>query len=412
MLDRWIYGSAKRISPEAPVPILKEKGQKYSVGGAGNLALNISSVNGEVDLYGAIGQDKDGYKLLEILEKTKLNVSTTSDANVTTTKTRLVGQGGQHIMRWDREEKYKWTSAQERLVTSLKEDDIVCVSDYNKGTVRKDTVAKILEKTPTVLVDPKQESEFYKGAFLVKPNMKEYKEWFGKFNREVALFAMKEHDWKWLVVTDGKNGMHVLNIAGEYQHFKEEVKEVADVTGAGDTVLAVIAYGVEQGWNIFETCKLACYAAARSVERRGVVTITQEDLKPKVVWTNGVFDILHEGHFKLLKFASQQGQKLVVGINSDASTKRLKGEDRPINTQLQRKMNLELLPWVDEVIIFDEDTPLEALKKVNPGLVIKGGDYTIDTVVGHELFPTKIFPYIENVSTTQLIDEIKKQKQV
>jgi D-beta-D-heptose 7-phosphate kinase/D-beta-D-heptose 1-phosphate adenosyltransferase len=172
-------------------------------------------------------------------------------------------------------------------------------------------------------------------------------------------------------------------------------------------VLAVIAYGIERNMSVADSCKLACYAAARTVEKRGVVTITINDLKPTTVWTNGVFDILHEGHFKLLKFAKSKGKKLVVGINSDASTKRLKGETRPINNQLQRKMNLELLPWVDEVVIFDEDTPINVIKKFNPDLIIKGGDYTVETTVGNEVCPVEIFPIIKGHSTTNIIEKIK-----
>lgn len=407
MLDRWIFGSADRVSPEAPIPVLLEESQSFSVGGAGNLALNISSINGDVELYGSVGQDKEGFKLLELISQTNVNCNASSENVTTTTKTRLVGQGGQHILRWDREEQYKGISPQERLVSGLQKNDIVCVSDYNKGVIRKDTIEKILQVTDKVLVDPKQTPDFYKGAYIVKPNMKEYESWFGKYTKEKAILKMLEYAWKNLVVTDGANGIHVIDEENKYHHFKEEVHEVADVTGAGDTVLAVIAYGIERNMSVADSCKLACYAAARTVEKRGVVTITVDDLKPTTVWTNGVFDILHEGHFKLLKFAKSKGKKLVVGINSDASTKRLKGETRPINNQLQRKMNLELLPWVDEVVIFDEDTPIDVIKQFNPDLIIKGGDYTVETVVGHEDYPVEIFPTVEGSSTTKIIESIK-----
>ena len=407
MLDRWIFGSADRVSPEAPIPVLLEESQSFSVGGAGNLALNISSINSNVELYGSVGQDKEGFKLLEIISQTNVNCNASSENVTTTTKTSLVGQGGQHILRWDREEQYKGINPQERLVSRLQENDIVCVSDYNKGVVRKDTIEKILQITDKVLVDPKQTPDFYKGAYIVKPNMKEYESWFGKYTKEKAILKMREYNWKNLVVTDGANGIHVIDEENKYYHFKEEVHEVADVTGAGDTVLAVIAYGIERNMSVADSCKLACYAASRTVEKRGVVTITVDDLKPTTVWTNGVFDILHEGHFKLLKFAKSKGKKLIVGINSDASTKRLKGETRPINNQLQRKMNLELLPWVDDVVIFDEDTPINVIKQFNPDLIIKGGDYTIETVVGHEDYPVEIFPTVEGSSTTKIIESIK-----
>tara|TARA_E500000178_G_scaffold205393_1_gene202974 strand:+ start:193 stop:1443 length:1251 start_codon:yes stop_codon:yes gene_type:complete len=407
MLDSWIIGKASRISPEAPVPVLKEIERKNSIGGAANLALNLSNIINNVSLFGAVGMDDEGFDVLKILETTNnIDCSIQSDSEITTTKTRLVGQHGQHIMRWDREKKYKG-KAQARFLESANEEDIVCLSDYNKGTIGAHLVEKLNNKKCKVLVDPKQGPEVYKGAFLVKPNMKEYRAWFGKFKKEVALVKLKEYGWKYLVVTDGANGIHVLSDELYYQHYKEPAREVADVTGAGDTVLAVIAYGIERGMDVFAACKLACYAGARSVEHRGVYAIQTEDLKRQVVWTNGVFDILHEGHFRLLRHARSKGRKLIVGINSDASTKRLKGEDRPINNQLQRKMNLELLPWIDEVVIFDEDTPINCIERFQPDLIIKGGDYTIETVVGHELAEVEIFPTVKDQSTTRIIEKMK-----
>jgi len=407
MLDSWIIGKASRISPEAPVPVLKEIEKKNSIGGAANLALNLSNIIDNVSLYGAVGMDDEGFDVLRILEKTNnIDCSIQSDAEVTTTKTRLVGQRGQHIMRWDKEKKYKG-QAQTRFLESVNKEDIVCLSDYNKGTIGVNLVEQLVNKDCKVLVDPKQGPDVYKGAFLVKPNMKEYKAWFGKFKKETALIKLKEYGWKYLVVTDGANGVHVLSNELYYQHYQEPVREVADVTGAGDTVLAVIAYGIERGMDVFAACKLACYAGARSVEHRGVYAIQPEDLKRQIVWTNGVFDILHEGHFRLLRHAKSKGRKLVVGINSDASTKRLKGEDRPINNQLQRKMNLELLPWIDEVVIFDEDTPINCIERFQPDLIIKGGDYTVETVVGHELAEVEIFPTVKDQSTTSIIEKMK-----
>lgn len=406
MLDSWIIGKASRISPEAPVPVLKEIERKNSIGGAANLALNLSNIVDNVSLFGAVGMDDEGFDVLKILETTNnIDCSIQSDAEITTTKTRLVGQRGQHIMRWDKEKKYKG-EAQQRFLENAKED-IVCLSDYNKGAIGAHLVEKLNNKNCKVLVDPKQGPEVYKGAYLVKPNMKEYKAWFGKFKKETALLKLKEYGWKYLVVTDGANGIHVLSDNLQYQHYQEPVREVADVTGAGDTVLAVIAYGIERGLDVFSSCKLACYAGARSVEHRGVYAIQPEDLKRQIVWTNGVFDILHEGHFRLLRHAKSKGRTLIVGINSDASTKRLKGNDRPINNQLQRKMNLELLPWIDEVVIFDEDTPIDCIKRYQPDLIVKGGDYTIETVVGHELAEVEIFPTVKDQSTTSIIEKMK-----
>ena len=237
--------------------------------------------------------------------------------------------------------------------------------------------------------------------------MQEYNNWNGTYTQETALEFMKQNDWQWLVVTDGANGMHVLNERGEYRRFIEPVTEVADVTGAGDTVLAVISYAVEKGMNIFDACKLACYGAARIVEKRGVAVVTHLDLNQGLIWTNGVFDILHTGHLELLRYASTLGKKLIVGINSDESTKKLKGNDRPINNQSVRKQNLQTLPWVDEVVIFDQETPKEIINELKPSIIVKGGDYTVETVVGNEIANVVIFPTVKGHSTTEIIEKMK-----
>ena len=404
MLDRWILGSADRMSPEAPVPVLKEETQQYSVGGAGNLALNLANLNVDISLHGAVGSDKEGYKVIELLKGCNTLTSNVSfDSEITTTKTRLVGQGGQHILRWDREKHY---NGQAQHLLNYDKDDIVVVSDYNKGIINFELMSRL--KDVKVFVDPKQMPQMYKDAFLVKPNMSEYTDWFGEFDINKAQKNLIQFNWTWLVVTDGANGVHVIN-KNDYWHYKEEVREVADVTGAGDTFLAVLVYGYTvKNMSIQDSCKLACYASARNVEKRGVHPVTFEDLYRGVVWTNGVFDILHPGHLELLKYAKSLGQKLIVGINDDDSVKRLKGEGRPVNNFLIRKRQLEMLPWVDEVIVFTEDTPQQVLETVRPDVIVKGGDYTTETTVGNELAEVKIFPTVEGHSTTDLIGKIQK----
>ena len=408
MLDRWIVGTADRISPEAPVPIIKEKEQIFCPGGSGNLAVNLASLNGEIGVYGSIAADKEGYQIVECFSKyNKINFNATMDSVVTTTKNRIVGQSGQHIVRWDREEQYKGVDAFHRLLNDLTENDIVCISDYNKGTVRQETVSRLLKRNCKILVDPKQDPDFYTGAFLVKPNMKEYEGWFGPYKKEIALVKLKKYNWKYLIVTDGANGMHILSDDCRYEHIKETAHEVADVTGAGDTVLAVIAYFIEQGVDVFTACKKACYAAARAVEYRGVHVVTHNDLNTGIVFTNGVFDILHKGHLHLLQEAKRLGKKLIVGVNTDASVKRLKGSERPINDVATRVGQLEMLPWVDEVRTFTEDTPYELIKEIKPDLIVKGGDYTVEQVVGHDLCPVHIVSTVEGHSTTKIIESVK-----
>jgi len=408
MLDEWRIGSVDRISPEAPVPVLLESGYKRNVGGAGNLAVNLASINGEVDLYGPLGKDKQGYSFLDLLKDTKVNSYLSSCMEATTSKVRIVSTQGQQICRFDTDAICECTEAEDRFINSVNENDLVVISDYNKGAVRRDTVAKALGKGAKVLVDPKQSPSYYTGAFLVKPNMKEYVEWFGEFNYVDAKDYLKEYDWEWLVVTDGADGIHIVN-STDHWHCKEEVLEVADVSGAGDTVMAIIAHGLNKGKTVPDSCALACYGASRVVEKRGVTVVTKDDLNRGVVWTNGVFDILHTGHLKLLRHAATLGKKLIVGINSDNSVKRLKGETRPINDEFKRKEQLEQLGFIDEVVIFDGDTPIDEITKIRPDIIVKGGDYTVETVVGHKIARVEIFPIVEGYSTTETIEKLNEK---
>lgn len=401
MLDRWIQGSINRISPEAPVPVLHEEEVGYNAGGAANLALNIKSLGNSVELYGVCSDDAEGKILIELLDVNKVHLDMTH--TVTTTKTRLVDNSGQHVCRWDREELYTSTDLIEQCANDLEKDDILCISDYAKGVVRSSTVARLKKYCDTILVDPKQEPNFYKGAFVFKPNIKYWNAYFGSLDIQDVPRIMKEYKWEWVVLTCGAAGIYVVNKDGKYRHYQEPVREVADVTGAGDTVLAVIAHCIAQGMDVYRASEFACYAGARMVERRGVGLVTVDDLVKGVVFTNGVFDILHTGHFKLLEAARSKGSRLIVGINSDASVKRLKGESRPINTLEKRISQLEMLPWVDEVIPFEEDTPLELIKGIRPDLIVKGGDYTVEQVVGHEYAPVYIVPTEEGYSTTDII---------
>ena len=359
-------------------------------------------------MYGPLGKDKQGYGFLDLLKDTKVNSYLSSCMEATTSKVRIVSTQGQQICRFDTDAICECTEAEDRFINSVNENDLVVISDYNKGAVRRDTVAKALGKGAKVLVDPKQSPSYYTGAFLVKPNMKEYVEWFGEFNYVDARDHLKEYDWEWLVVTDGADGIHIVN-STDHWHCKEEVLEVADVSGAGDTVMAIIAHGLNKGKTVPDSCALACYGASRVVEKRGVTVVTNDDLNRGVVWTNGVFDILHTGHLKLLRHAATLGKKLIVGINSDNSVKRLKGETRPINDEFKRKEQLEQLGFIDEVVIFDGDTPIDEITKIRPDIIVKGGDYTVETVVGHKIAKVEIFPIVEGYSTTETIEKLNEK---
>ena len=273
ILDRWISGTVERISQEAPVPILLEHNEKYSLGGAANVAANLSNLGADVELYGVASYDAEGYELRNLLDNHKIKNKLQSHPNQTTVKTRLVGPNGQHLLRWDKEKNYTSNECVDSLINTLSEDDIVVVSDYNKGIIQEDTVKRILKKTNKIFVDPLQNPEYYSGAYLVKPNMKEYKNWNGTFHPESAVSFMKNYGWTWLVVTDGGNGIHVLNHDGGYVKYSEPVREVADVSGAGDVVISVIVNQQYKNNSIPESCKLACKYAAKSVEKRGICIV-------------------------------------------------------------------------------------------------------------------------------------------
>jgi D-beta-D-heptose 7-phosphate kinase / D-beta-D-heptose 1-phosphate adenosyltransferase len=406
MLDIWVQGDCTKVSPEASALVLKEYTRNHNVGGAGNLALNLSNLGADTHLYGSVGNDAPGHKIQEILLENSIKTYLCQDGSATTTKTRMIGPDGQHLLRLDKEEEYTRDTPQETLLKNLQNNDIVIISDYNKGVVKEHLVRRIQDKVKRIYVDPKQDPNIYYGSYLIKPNMKEYENWFGKFDPHTADIKRIHHNWQWLIVTDGANGIHVV---GEniYKHITGDAVELADVSGAGDTVLAIIVYYHEQGSSMIDACEKALKGASRVVQHRGVTVVKKTDIEDRIVWTNGVFDILHKGHLELLKFAKLQGDKLIVGINSDASVKRLKGNDRPLNNTLIREQQLLQLPWVDKVVVFDEDTPLEAIKIHQPNVIVKGGDYTIETTVGNDMAEVVIFPTVQGFSTTNILEKFK-----
>lgn len=275
MLDRWISGSVDRISPEAPVPVLLEEDSIFSLGGAANVAINIGEMCDDTTLYGLLGDDSEGDKAQNLLAEAGVRGEILRGHIQTTTKTRLVGVTGQQIMRWDRESLSD--TAFPQSILNIQESDLVVISDYAKGSIGENTVREILGKTSKVMVDSKNPPSFYENAFLVKPNMKEFRDWGSDF--ETAHQLMREKGWKWLVITDGPNGTHLLKDDGEYHHFKEEAKEVADVTGAGDIVISLLAYGYNSGMNIPDACRMANHFATKSVEHRMVSKVSKEDVQ-------------------------------------------------------------------------------------------------------------------------------------
>lgn len=370
IIDKYITGTSTRLSPEAPVPVVSQQDAWEQWGGAYLVYLNLMNLQVNVEML-----DLSYPKCI---------------------KTRLLCDG-HYVTRIDQDYETDGDKTLEMIrAKDFSEYDIVILSDYNKGVLKhsKEIIEHINKYDCKVIVDPKKHCSYYEGAWLVKPNKKEYEQ-FGFVN------------WTGNSIVTDAAGPTIATIGGKYISVQPEEVEVNDVTGAGDCFLAIFVYGLSIGKDYEASLKLAVKGATESVKHVGTYVIQFEDLQERIIFTNGVFDILHRGHFTLLKEARALGEKLVVGINSDASTKRLKGESRPINPQHVRKEQLEMLSWVDEVIVFDEDTPYELIKKLNPDMIVKGGDYSVETVVGYDLAPVKIIPTVEGFSTTNIIEKSK-----
>ena len=371
IIDRYIYGTSTRLSPEAPVPVVKYLREVEKLGGAGLVYENLKSLGVDVTL-----------------------LDTDQPHSV---KTRVICDG-HYITRIDNDEEANGDEVVRAIkrIRNLEQYEYVILSDYNKGVLDKSLeIIKYLNTFGCkVIVDPKEYATQYKGAWLVKPNYKEFGD-FGFTN------------WSGNIITTNAGENVVASIDGEVYDVPVDPVEVSDVTGAGDCFLAAFVYGLTLQKD-YQTClEIAIKASRTSVQHVGTYILQPKDLYEVVVFTNGVFDILHKGHLELLKEARSLGSKLVVGINSDASVKRLKGESRPINDERTRVEQLEVLPWVDEVFVFNDDTPYNLIKKLKPALIVKGGDYTVETVVGHDLAPVHLVPTVEGYSTTRIIEKSK-----
>ena len=367
ILDKYIYGTSTRLSPEAPVPVVTQERTEESLGGAGLVYKNLKSLGVDVSLY-----EPD------------------QPASI---KTRVMCDG-HYVTRIDND----YIADGYDVLEDLQEFpfykyNYVILSDYNKGVL--DFAEQIIqlanEAGCRVIVDPKRSAEHYKGAWLVKPNRKEFEE-LG-FNK-----------WLGNIITTSASDPVIAQIDTEYYSVDVDSLEVADVTGAGDCFLAAFVYALVNGYDYKKAIELAVQGSTESVKHVGTYILTEKDLKKKVVFTNGCFDVLHKGHLTLLKQARSLGDKLVVGLNSDASVTRLKGATRPFNDVNTRREQLLLIPYVDDVIIFETDTPYELIKELKPDLIVKGGDYTVEEIVGHELAPVHIVPTVEGYSTTKILE--------
>ena len=430
MLDEYQIGTVERTSPEAPVPLVAIERNAYAIGGAAHVAKLISAFGAQVQLWGVIGQDTAGDRLLEGLWDAGIDARYVEHVKdrCTSHKVRVMARR-QHLLRLDREETHpldaKFAAEVIRQLRMAGPFDAIVLSDYAKGVLTPEVISGAVAaagdwKIP-LIVDPKSpDFRRYRGATVITPNRTELElAWGRKLGvnlerdlTEAANSLRETAEVEALVVTLGDYGLAVFPREGDPVFHRASPREVYDVAGAGDTVVAVLALALVGGADVNTAAHLANEAAGIAVGRSGVSMISssdlagalapqlkhkvliQEDLMDRVAWwrlqnrrivfTNGCFDLLHLGHLSLLQEAAQHGDALLVAINSDNSVRRLKGSGRPLMTSVTRAAVLSALACVDAVAVFEQDTPLELIEQVRPEVLVKGGDYSPDQVVGRE----------------------------
>lgn len=458
ILDRYITGEVNRISPEAPIPVVRMEGEKATLGGAANVAGNLKGFHKDVFLCGLIGKDENGERLLKLLEKQDIHfVGASSASRCTTTKLRVVGMN-QQLVRIDREDR-AFVSAEEEegllkgVEKCLPNVQLVVLSDYDKGVCSDSLCRRLMDMCRAwgkrVIVDPKSRDwSKYMGAYLITPNFKEFCETShsGIPNAEAEIChaaepLMERYQMERILVTRSQYGMTLVQKGKAALTFPAIQQEVFDVSGAGDTVVASIAALLADGQSLPRAVEFANYAAGLAVSKAGTYMVTLEEVLnfmnrgeqwyadkiiakealpelldhwrragEKIVFTNGCFDILHIGHVDYLNKARRLGGRMIVGLNSDASVRRLKGSARPVNGQLARAGILAAMQCVDAVVIFAEDTPEELIRIVKPDILVKGADYRLEDVVGREYAgEVRLLPLVEGCSTTQLIQKLENR---
>ncbi len=454
MLDRYWGGSTQRISPEAPVPVVNVLNQTELPGGAGNVALNSAGLGAQVSLMSIVGHDTDAELLSQTLKKAGVRCLFSTLPNIATiTKLRVMSQN-QQLIRLDFEKKLEnWDTEffVQKFRDHINECDLVVFSDYAKGTLKpiREFIAIAKDADKTILVDPKgTDFEQYRGATLLTPNLSEFEAVVGVCADESELVEkatrlIADVELSALLVTRGEEGMSLIEKSGNCTHYPTQAKEVYDVTGAGDTVIATLAASIACGQSIPDAAKLANVAAGIVVGKLGTSAITLEELQrtldtsldlhqgkielpellqavrhfrnagERIIFTNGCFDLLHPGHVQYLEKAKKLGDKLIVAVNDDDSVKRLKGDDRPINTLSDRMAVLSGLRAVDWVIAFSEDTPEKLIEEIQPDYLVKGGDYSESEVVGAEWVKAHggevvLIDFVEGYSSSAIIEQAQK----
>ena len=464
MLDRYVWGSVRRISPEAPVPVVQVQQRTETLGGAGNVVNNLAALGCSAVVVGVCGTDSNALALKQLLSHKGVQERLISDASrPTITKTRIMA-AKQQIMRLDVEHTRPVgteiaAQIQSNAIEAMRTCRAVVISDYGKGIFSEPAVTQAIIQAARrlglpVLVDPKGLNwERYQGATGITPNTAEFEAIAGAVPQEaqsaLAAAARQVRDrfqLQWLLITRGAEGMCLVAEPEQADFIPARAREVFDVSGAGDTVIATLAAGLGAGMPVAEAARLANLAAGIVVGKLGTQPILASELEnalrfadqqafpylaakmssldaamaritewktldQRIVFTNGCFDLLHPGHISLLHQAKALGDRLVVGLNTDASIQRLKGRHRPILPASDRGAILCALECVDLVVCFDEDTPLELIRVIRPDILVKGSDYTLDRVVGREIVESyggcvKLVDLVQGYSTTRITQKV------
>lgn len=456
MIDHYLWGGCERISPEAPVQVVDISRETTVLGGAGNVINNLVALGSNVCVAGVIGNDESGEELRTMLEKLGVSCEglVVQNDRKTSKKSRIVASN-QQILRYDRESKESISEMSTLAVIAyasrvMSECDVIILSDYGKGVITDSLAQGIIQSArklgKKVLVDPKgKDYTKYRGAYLLTPNKKEASEATGitindESSLRAALLQLKDTcDLECSMITLSEDGIAIDD--GSMRRFPTVAREVFDVTGAGDTVIASLSFALSCGMSIDESAKFSNRAAAVVVGKIGSATVTLEEIEEyeatlhqsdsrahlksfgeigeivqrlkaknkRIVFTNGCFDILHVGHVKYLQEAKSYGDVLIVGLNTDASVRVLKGPTRPVNTEEDRAYILGALEAVDYVVLFSDETPYELIKSIAPDILVKGGDYEGKSVVGAEFArELRLVQFVDGKSTTATIARINE----
>ena len=459
MLDEYLWGRTDRISPEAPVQVVDVIREELRLGGAGNVVHNLAALGTQVSVCSVVGDDQNGRELLGQFCHHHIDTQAIfiDPERRTSRKTRVVASH-QQIVRIDRESREALPAAVEQQLCSwiaahAGKYRVIVLSDYNKGVLTPAVIASAVSAAAAagipVLVDPKgSDYSRYGGATLLTPNRKEAEAASGisindpETLTQAAAVIMAATGVQHLLVTRSEEGMSLFSKSGEVVHIPTVAREVFDVSGAGDTVLATLAVGIAYGLGMAESARLANVAAGIAVGKLGTSVVSPQEIidtvslahkdshakiksldvlsalieaernkGKRIVFTNGCFDLLHAGHVKYLQKARSLGDLLVLGLNSDASVRRLKGPKRPLIDQEERAHLLAALDCIDYVVVFDEDTPLELITALKPYILAKGGDYALNDVVGREVVESyggrvELVTFVDGKSTTNIIERV------